>query len=645
MLNDIIKPNLSTPFPDEPVIWTCPITGFKVPKADIQANLEYRSDILEKAENDNGLQNELMKVCESSLKYWINTFVWTYHQFEVKDGMRILSAHPHSPFVTWECQDYVLDEFIKALGVVNDELKSGKTIEEAIDVLINKSRDMGASWLCIAFIHWLWLFRPESQLLEMSRVEDYVDKAGNMKALFQRHDYINKWLPEWMRPPLCLPNERNRTRMHMKNELNGSCVDGEATTKHAASGDRRLLCLLDEFAKVENGDAMRSATRDAALVRLVNSTVAGPGTAYSKWKNSGQIKVIPLMWWDHPEKGRNRYLKQDDITKAWKIRSPWYDAECKVRSPREIAQELDAEDMEAGSQFFTIENVLRHKMLYGCDPKTRWTIKLRDQVPESEIKDVVRIKNLKLVESRRTLNGPLRVWVELTKGRPDQSRDYVFGIDISKGQGASNSVITIRCVQTKEKIAEWRDANTPPYEMASIVVALAVWCGGRKKLPFLKWEKNGPGWDFGRKIVKGYRYPYYYRNIKPGKIRDRKSDVYGWQSTRDNKFELLTAYDRALAHNGIINHSIWGLEEAERYVHYASGEIGPAELVEETASAKKTHGDVVIADALTLDGKENKLNSTSEIPRTNRCAAYRRKIAKQKRTSKIGFGSKFDLRR
>lgn len=643
-ISEQIKPKLSEPFPDIPEFVKDDSTGILIPK-DINRNLEWRSAVLKAAEDDVGMQSDLLAACRESLNVFVNLFVWTYHQFEVYNGMRVLSSHPHAPFITWNCQDVVLDEFQQALGIVKSELGKGKTITEAVDVLINKSRDMGASWLCIAFIHWLWLFRPDSQMLEMSRIEDYVDKRGNMKALFQRHDYINDWLPEWMLPPDCLYGQKERTSMHMYNRLNGSCIDGEATTKHAASGDRRLVCLLDEFAKVENGAAMRSATRDAALVRLVNSTVAGPGTEYSKWKNSGQIKVVPLMWWDHPEKGRDRYLRQHDITGAWKIRSPWYDAECKVRSPKEVAQELDAEDLEAGSQFFTSDSVLKHKVMFGAEPRTIWDIKLNKKVTEDSIKDVIRTKNASMVDCKRVLKGSLRVWVELIKGRPDQSKDYSFGIDVSKGQGASNSVISIRCTQTKEKIAEWRNANTPPHEMAAIVVALAVWCGGRGKLPFLKWEMNGPGWDLGRLLVRVYKYPYYYKRKPAGKVHDKKSDSYGWFASRDSKQELLTAYDRALAHLGIINHSIWGLEEVERYIYYDSGEIGPSELVEETAAAKKTHGDVVIADALTLTGRETRLYKNDNMPKTTRCAAYRRKIAKRKKTAKTGFGSKFDLRR
>jgi len=591
-IEESIRPQLQTPFPAVPELWKCPKTGLLVPKDPIK-NIQYRSDLLTKAENDIILQEDLMAASAQSLLYWINTFAMTFHQFDVdpETGKRIESVYPHNPFVTWEIQDDLCNVFEQSL-------------EKAEDILINKTRDMGASWLCLAFIHWLWLFRPDSQLLEMSRTEDYVDKAGNMKALFQRHDYINQWLPDWMLPPGIGYREKYRSKMHMLNTYNGSCIDGESTTQHAASGDRRLVLLLDEFAKVENGADMRSATRDAALMRIINSTVAGPGTEYSKWKNDRTVKVFPLMFWDHPDKGKNRYVRQHPVTGIWEIRSPWFDEECKVRSPREIAREILANDLEAGSQFFTPGNVDRHIALFGREPKTRWDIRLKKSVPNDEIKRIIKTKQLEKVKVRRDKNGSLRVWTNLVLGRPDQSKDYIFGIDISKGQGASNSVISIKCKQTGEKIAEWRDANTPPYEMARITIAIAIWCGGRCKLPFLKWEMNGPGWDFGKLIVKEFHYPHYYRDTRVGNIRDKKLKKYGWHSSPNAKQELLETYDRLLAHGGFINHSIWSLEEAKIYVWYDDGGIGPASLVQENRAAKKTHGDCVIADALTLDDKD-----------------------------------------
>ena len=614
VVEESIKPQLKTPFPNTPELWKCTKTGLLVPKDPIK-NIQYRANLLAKAEDDVILQEDLMAACSQSLLFFINAFVMTFHQFDVEPetGRRIKAINAHNPFVTWEVQDDLCNVFEKCLEVGED-------------VLINKSRDMGASWLCIAFMHWLWLFQENEQLLELSRTEDYVDKPGNMKALFQKHDYINKWLPDWMLPPGVGYREKHRSKMHMLNVYRNNCIDGESTTANAASGDRRLVSLLDEFAKVDNGADMRSATRDASYMRIINSTVAGPGTEYSKWKNDGTIKVFPLMYWDHPDKGKGRYVTQHPITNIWEIRSPWFDEECKVRSPREIAREILANDLESGSQFFTPGNADRHKQIFGCPPKTRWSIQLDKKVPNSDIKKIIRARQFDKVKINRDKNGPLRVWTNLVLGRPDQSKDYILGIDISKGHGASNSVISIKCKQTGEKIAEWRDANTPPYEFAKISVAVALWVGGRKKLPFKKWEKNGPGLDYGKLMVKEWGYPYYYRNKRVGNMHDKKTQAYGWHSSPDAKKELLETYDRFLATGGYINHSIWALDEVDLYVYYDDGGIGPAYLVKETQAAKKTHGDCVIADALTLDDKDiPKSKIVDNIKMPGRCFAARMK--------------------
>ena len=634
-----LKPRLQEPFPSGEEHWKCPNTGLIVPKLEV-ANLEYRRDIITAAENDEGLQRDLLCACSESLLYWVNSFVWTYHQFDVIDGERVSAVNTHEPFITWEVQDDLLNRFVKCLPTV-EQVLAGEGKSE--DILIDKSRDMGASWLCIMFLHWLWLFRDNAQLLELSRTEDYVDKAGNMKALFQRHDYINQWLPDWMLPPDCLYGQRERTKMHMRNRLTGGCIDGESTTQHAASGDRRLVGLLDEFSKVEKGTLMRSATRDACLMRIVNSTGAGPGTEYSKWKKSGKIQVFPLMWWAHPDKGKGRYVVQDEVTKAWKIRSAWYDAEELVRSPKEMAREIDAIDMEAGSLRLTTANIDRHIAIFGRDPKSRWDIKFKRDVADDKIKDILKRHDVTKVDAKRVKEGRLRIWVDLIDGRLDQTKDYVMGSDISKGQGASNSVISIKCRQTNEKVAEWRDAETPPYNMAKVAVAIALWVGGRKKLPFQKWEMNGPGWDFGRVTVKDYHYPYYYRNRKVGDSQEKKGKKYGWHSSPSSKDILMDNYDRALANGGYINHSVWALEEAKNYVYYDGGGCGPAELVEESSSAKKTHGDCVIADALTidhLDYREGKLDARDK--ETPRNIAGRRRMAMDKR--KRTRSKRFDLR-
>lgn len=604
LVSQATKPSLTTPFPPKRRYKKDEKTGIMVPVNEIE-NIQWRSNLLGRAENDVVLQEDLLAACRESLPFFTNAFCWTLHQFEVdkETGKRYESPQPHVPFITWDIQDELFNKF-------NECLAKGE------DVLVDKARDMGASWCCVIFMHWLWLFRKSKKLLEMSRTEGYVDLRGNDKALFQKHDYLNLWLPDWMRPPGCLPGQKHRTKMHMHNEITDSTIDGESTTAHAGSGDRRLVVLLDEFSKVENGTAMRSATRDVAIMRIINSTPSPiPGSEYSRWKKSGQIYVFVLPWWEHPQKGAGRYVKEK-TDGGWEIRSTYYDYEETVRSPKELAVELNREDVEAGETFFTGVNIDKHVALYGSEPKRQLSINLKKGISEDAIRAMIKRKDASSVVVKRSGNGPLKVWCELFGGRPDQSRAYIFGIDIGKGQGASHSVVSIKCKETNEKIAEWADANTPPYEMVPIVIALALWCGGRKPhgLPFLKWEMNGPGWDFGRLMVKTYHYPYFYKHFREGTTDNTKSKKYGWHSSRESKKLLLDCYERHLAHGGYVNHSVPALLECKDYIYYPDGSIGPATLFEESPAAKKLHGDRVIADALTLDDNEIPQGKPEEMP-------------------------------
>jgi hypothetical protein len=634
MLTDTLKPKLSEPFPNTPEFWKDPKTGLVIPKR-LDKNIEWRSNLLKKAEQDKGLQKALMEASTESMLFWVNAFCWTYHQFDVDPatGKRIPAISPHVPFITWEIQDKLFDKF-------DEHLETGE------DLLIDKCRDTGASWMCVDFLHYQWLFTKDSQLLEMSRIKDYVDQTGNMKALFQKHDYINDWLPAWMLPPMVRPGEKHRTCMHMHNSLNGSTIDGESTTEHAGSGDRRKIVFLDEFAKVANGTKMRSATRDVAYMRLINSTPAGAGTEYSRWKNSGQIKVFVIPFWEHPEKGAGRFVKEDGLG-GWEISSPWLEQEKLVRSPKELGQEVLRQDIESGDTFFTTTNVQKHKALFGAEPFSRWAIDLDPKIPTADVKHHIQTKNLKSVKAHKDPNGSLRVWAPLNDGRLDQSKSYRFGIDIGKGQGASNSVISIKCNETNEKVAEWRNANTPPYDMARVAVALAIWTGGKKpnNLPFMKWEMNGPGWDFGKQVVREFEYPYFFKKSTSGEKSPKDTLKYGWHSSRETKNELLTQYDRAIAHGGFINHSKFALDEMLYYIYYPDGGMGPASLVEENQAAKKTHGDCVIADALTLDESTLKPTKTPDpVTPPPGSVAWRRQQKRRKAGKKSAWHSGFDFR-
>lgn len=595
----------------------------KVPKR-YDENITWRAKLLKKAEDDVGFQKELVTACAESKLFWLNSMVWTYRQWDVNEnGERVQAKHTNVPFITWEIQD-------EAVTKLEQYVINGRSVG------VDKSRDMGATWIILAFCDHYFLFDDDKQILLLSRTENYVDQAGNPKALFWKIDYLHEWLPEWMRPPGVLRGGKNRTKMHMHNEITKSTIDGESTTANAARGDRRFIIMMDEFAAVENGQAMRSATNDAALCRIVNSTPKA-GSEYSIWMNDGTIDVIKLPWWEHPEKGFGRYVRQDDITQKWEIRSPWYDLEAATRSPQELAQEVDMDHMGSGSLFFESNLLEQHKALYCHPSKVRLEVDFKKGTANDMVPRLLQARSYECLQTKRIgkTDKPLKVWSNLVLGRPDQSHTYTFGVDISKGQGASNSVISIFCNELQTKIAEWASASVPPYEFARITAALALWCGGAnpRRLPYIIWESNGdPGIDYGRVLVQQLKYPFYFIDQTTGKITNKRNNKYGWHSSQDKKAELLGLYRQAFAHGGYINPNEDAIIEAMTYIYYDGGGLGPAYLREEHSNARATHGDRVIADALSLYGSRQAGKPRKTAPTAPyRSPAYRKEKLMQER--------------
>ena len=630
--NFAIKPTLTEPFPDVPKIWTDPVTGLMVPK-DPVANLQFRADILQKADKDRGLQLDLYTACSQSILYWINTMAFTFRVMDTdKEGRARQAKFTHLPFVTWAFQD-------------NHILEIEKAINEGYDLLTEKSRDMGASWNILTVLHHQWLFRDDRLFLEISRVESDVDGSGNPRALFVKHDYINKWLPHWMLPNI------GRTTLHLVNLDRGSRIDGESSNEAAGSSARCNAILLDEMAKMNNAEKIKMSTVDVTPCRLANSTPFGAGTAYSKWRMSGQVKVHVLPWWDHPEKGLGRYIAQQDNGK-WKIRSPWYNVEEGRRSPQEMAQEIDMDHIGSGSTFFEPHIIEEHKRMFGSKKFLRLTIAFKKTVPYSDIPKMLMKRDRKGIYVRPGSRGPLRVWAKLIGGRLDQTKNYIMGIDISKGQGASNSVISIFCKETGIKVAEWADANTAPYDFALICCAIALWIGGAShgQRPLMIWESNGDtGIDFGNQIVKTFQYPYFYFDQTVGSVSDKRTKKYGWHSNPEKKALVLGEYRRVLAHGGYINPSEESMDEASMYIYYDDGGIGPAVLVEESNAARKTHGDRVIADALSKWGCAGVLGAKAKkavAPERSPAARMKKWKRAQKSLSGVNvkIGQQIDLR-
>lgn len=543
--------------------------------------------VFEKAAKDTGLQKELRSACSLSILYWINTFVYTDRLFRVdENGVKVNCNTVDErviPMITWDIQDTHL-------------LKLQAAIQGGNDLLTDKTREMGATWNHIAVLDHGFQFLKSQSYLMMSRKEEAVDEGKkNYSTLFGKCDFIHDWQPNWLTPNI------TRTHMHLVNNDLSSRIDGESANATAGSSDRRTAVFMDEAAKMDRAESIFRSIRDVTASLLVCSTPNGPGTAYSKLRQSGRIPVFILPWWEHPEKGLNRYVVFDEELKRWKIRSPWYDNEEKIRSPKEMAIEIDMDHIGSGDTYFEAAVVEQHRSMFSKRPRHEFQITLDENIPNQTVAEALKNPSLSQIKKKRIKNAPLKVWTQLIFDRLDQTKTYTLGVDIGKGQGASNSTISVLCNETNEKVAEWASAHLPPYDFARVCVAVAIWVGGQKGLPFIIWEANGdPGIDFGRNIYKIFNYPYVYVDESVGKLTDKKSQTYGFHSSREKKEALLSNYRRLLAQGGYVNPSEQALDEALVYIYYENGGIGPSELLEENANARATHGDRVIADALSL---------------------------------------------
>lgn len=244
----------------------------------------------------------LWEKCRRDPVFFANYFLWTYDpRPEVQNHKTV--------FILYDFQE-------EALRWLVQHIREGK------DGLMDKSRDMGATWLVLAAILHQFIFADGFAALLGSRKEDAVDN-GQLSSLFGKIDFMIRTLPAWMLPP-GFNISRHRNYMKLINPRNDNTIVGEATSPNFSRSGRYSVIFLDEFAFVDESSLIWMATGDASPCRLAVSTPNGKGNKFYELRYESSIDVISLHWTKHPKKTEE-----------------WYKSQCVRRTPEEIAQELD----------------------------------------------------------------------------------------------------------------------------------------------------------------------------------------------------------------------------------------------------------------------------------------------------------------
>ncbi len=190
------------------------------------------------------------------------------------------------------------------------------------DGLAEKSRDMGVSWLCVAFAVWMWLFHAGTVIGFGSRKEEYVDKLGDPKSLFWKARQFINLLPVEFQPQnwaesKCAPS------MRIMNPENDSVIVGEAGD-NIGRGNRTSLYFKDESAFYERPEAIDAALSMTSNCKVDVSTPNGAGNPFYRRRYGGKVKVFVFDWREDPRKS-----------------DEWYRAQCDKLDPVIVAQEID----------------------------------------------------------------------------------------------------------------------------------------------------------------------------------------------------------------------------------------------------------------------------------------------------------------
>jgi phage terminase large subunit len=231
--------------------------------------------------------------------HWVGRWCWTY------DPRERVTRLPFDPFPKQA-------EFLLWLAE-RERLQEGGLVE--------KSRDMGASWLCCAYAMHGWLFRPGYQVGFGSRKLEYVDERGDPKCIFEKLRLLLENLPGWMYPRGFRWNEHS-CHAKLLNPETGASVTGEGGD-NIGRGGRSSVYFLDEAAFVERPALVDRALSQTTRVRVDVSTPNGPGNGFAEKRFSGRLPVFTFHWRDDPRKGEAWYARErarlDPVTVAQEI--------------------------------------------------------------------------------------------------------------------------------------------------------------------------------------------------------------------------------------------------------------------------------------------------------------------------------------
>ena len=509
---------------------------------DPAENLRWRTKILRRARVNLEFREMLKRLFYEDILFAFNTFFYTL-------DVRQRPFH-HQPFCTYPYQD-------REILALRDAINDGR------DKCLEKSRDMGVTWIVLGTMFWFWC-QPSggADFLLGSRIEDYVDKKGDPRTHFAKLRYLLNRLPKWLRPKGFNPRSHD-TFMKLVNPTTESSFTGESNNPNFSTQGRYLGIFYDEFAKWEGSDESAwTAGGDASPCRIAVSTPFGAGGQFYRLVTDGRTQKTTLHWSLHPRKARGlsclwptpneheRGDRGDNWRPEEKLTSPWYEGECKRRLPSEIAQELDIDYLGAGRPVFE-----------GKCWEFLKSWHKREDVPIEFLVPVLHSRKTEVIDSPTDWEGYIVVYEKCQR-----EHSYTLGVDVVEGvEGGDYAFIVVLDRGTKNVVATYL-SRLDEVQLAYVVSIVSLLYTGSETDGFSPWvgiETTGPGlatfdkaveleianlfmaprYDVSKQTVsfkKGWRTDTSSRNELVGGIREFLLDKVGNLNSQRLVGELMT---------------------------------------------------------------------------------------------------------
>jgi len=494
--------------------------------------------------------------CKKSFKHFVDTFVMMWMK-EGGDAIR---------FRLWDFQKDAADIF-----------------QSNQKVIVLKARQMGMSWLAMAYVVWSVLYKTNFHV--------YVTSIGLKQVTEQMERIRFIWynLPEWLTQDVQLGGKGNKDNDSLIEFSNGSAIHAVASSKAAGHGAAPGLYILDELARKE---------QDVMAWRAIKPSLGQKSQVFIISTSDGFNNLFAELWFGATSKS-NEFTPVFFSAAQHPEYTPQYLEEMKRDFAGDLQGYMEAFPMKPEDAFMSSS-----RSVFPAERIREWKEYIREHnmIPDvgsidrfDEPDEKGRIKEVIKWEPAET--GNVVVWKH-----PEEGHRYVAGCDLAEGLvGGDWSVTAVLDAGTDEVVCLFR-TKIPAENYAFPVESICKYYNNAYLV--VEVNKNSELIMQDLKVS----YPWLYCRNVVEKLSDKPTQVPGFLSTSTSKPRIIQQLRRYFldSEKYLKIYSDTVLDEFSAYEQKDNYSYG---------AAAGLHDDCVMAVAFCVEGK---IKMPTQIPRVGR---------------------------